>query len=63
MTEMEQIDSGNTKFRVKIYEGTDSGNWVDKGTGHVFTTFSVILALGILECRRARALELWNYAD
>jgi hypothetical protein len=31
-----------TKFRVKIYEMTDTGNWLDKGTGHVNCTFMVI---------------------
>lgn len=35
------IDTVASQLRVKVYEMTDSGNWDDKGTGHVTCSFMV----------------------
>lgn len=43
-TAIQEVQSGpnvDTKYRVKIYEMMDTGNWLDKGTGHVQCTFMV----------------------
>ena len=50
---IQQVQSGpnvDTKYRVKIYEMMDTGNWLDKGTGHVQCTFMVRSALEECVC-------------
>ncbi len=33
--------------RVKVYEMSDSGNWIDKGTGHVSIKYSTFYYLSV----------------
>jgi hypothetical protein len=37
----EVVDKTASLLRVKVYEMTDTGNWDDKGTGHVTCSYMV----------------------
>jgi hypothetical protein len=37
----ELVDKAASLLRVKVYEMSDTGNWDDKGTGHVTCSYMV----------------------
>ncbi len=37
-----ETEDADTRKRVKVYEMTDSGQWIDKGTGYVQCSYNEV---------------------